>query len=313
MDALSRLLENIHLYETKFYYLEGYGEWSYALNTDAANTIVFYLVVEGSCCIEVMGAKRQADMGEIIMISNTHKHLAHSLNNRVALEQADELLLRSGVQTIEINKGAGTISVKLVLIVCDYDKELMRPLLRWLPHILPDQKPFSDENSELLNMGVEILRIESCNERIGKSAMINRMASIILIDCMRTYIEDLPEVTDNWLIALKDPYLAKALAVMHNAPETSWTIHKLAEIAGMSRSSFAERFKQTVGMPPLTYLIDYRLRLAARHLRLQQHSISQISTLVGYASDSTFSQAFKRIYGLSPRSYRQQFRIANPH
>ena len=74
----------------------------------------------------------------------------------------------------------------------------------------------------------------------------------------------------------------------------------------MSRSSFAERFKQVVGKPPLTYLIDYRMRLAARYLRLQQNSISRISELVGYSSDSTFSQAFKRVYGVSPRHYRQQ-------
>ena len=104
---------------------------------------------------------------------------------------------------------------------------------------------------------------------------------------------------------MKDPYLVKALAVMHDAPNQNWTIHKLAEVAGMSRSSFAQRFKDVVGMPPLTYLIDYRLRLAARYLRLQQNSISRISELVGYASDSTFSQAFKRVYGVSPKAYRQ--------
>ena len=79
----------------------------------------------------------------------------------------------------------------------------------------------------------------------------------------------------------------------------------------MSRSSFAQRFKDTVGMPPLTYLIDYRLRLAARYLRLQQNSIGRISELVGYASDSTFSQAFKRVYGVSPKAYRQQYQQEN--
>lgn len=94
---------------------------------------------------------------------------------------------------------------------------------------------------------------------------------------------------------------------MHDAPSKNWTILTLAEVAGMSRSSFAQRFKDTIGMPPLTYLIDYRLRLAARYLRLQQNSISRISELVGYASDSTFSQAFKRVYGVSPKAYRQQY------
>ena len=128
-----------------------------------------------------------------------------------------------------------------------------------------------------------------------------------MIECLRVYIESIPEVTDNWLKAMKDPFLTKALAAMHDEPSKNWTILTLAEVAGMSRSSFAQRFKDTIGMPPLTYLIDYRLRLAARYLRLQQNSISRISELVGYASDSTFSQAFKRVYGVSPKAYRQQY------
>ena len=102
---------------------------------------------------------------------------------------------------------------------------------------------------------------------MGKMAVINHWAGIMMIECLRTYIESLPETTDNWLRALKDPYLAKAIAAMHYEPNENWTIHKLAEVAGMSRSSFAQRFKEVVGMPPLTYLIDYRLRLASRYLR----------------------------------------------
>src|SRR5690606_41588965 len=72
--------------------------------------------------------------------------------------------------------------------------------------------------------------------------------------------------------------LTKALVAMHESPSKNWTIHKLAEVAGMSRSSFAQRFKEVVGIPPLTYLMDYRLRLAARYLRLQQNSIDRKST-----------------------------------
>lgn len=76
----------------------------------------------------------------------------------------------------------------------------------------------------------------------------------------------------------------------------------------MSRSSFVQRFRDEVGMPPLAYLIDYRLRLATRYLGFPSNSITRISEMVGYASDSTFSQAFKRVYGMSPKTYRQIYR-----
>ncbi|WP_435978460.1 helix-turn-helix transcriptional regulator [Psychrobacter sp. DM4] len=77
----------------------------------------------------------------------------------------------------------------------------------------------------------------------------------------------------------------------------------------MSRSGFTQRFKDVVGIPPLTYLTDYRLRLGARHLRLQHSSIAQIGEMVGYSSNSTFSQAFRRVYEISPSEYRRQQRV----
>ena len=159
----------------------------------------------------------------------------------------------------------------------------------------------------MIDVEIRLLTLEAEHERMGKTAVINHWASIMMIECLRVYIESLPEATENWLKAMKDPFLTKALVAMHEMPSENWTINKLAEVAGMSRSSFAQRFKEVVGIPPLTYLMDYRLRLAARYLRLRQNSISRISGLVGYASDSTFSQAFKRVYGISPKAYRQQY------
>jgi len=226
-------------------------------------------------------------------------------------------------QTVEtINLGNPAISsqgdepaqtTEIVAIVCHYDREITRPLLSALPEILPESESNDEQKMIMLDLGVKFLALESEQNRLGKMTIINRIASILMIECVRNYIEDLPEATDNWLKAVKDPYLAKALAVMHDRPEINWTIHKLAEVAGMSRSSFAEHFREVVGVPPLTYLTDYRLRLAARYLRLQENSISRISELVGYASDSTFSQAFKRVYKMSPRKYRQSFRTDGVH
>ena len=204
-------------------------------------------------------------------------------------------------------KGDGDFEASLILIECKYDKAMIRPLLSVLPSILPEVNDEDDGRFEVIDVEIRLLTLEAEHERMGKTAVINHWASIMMIECLRVYIESLPEATENWLKAMKDPFLTKALVAMHEMPNENWTINKLAEVAGMSRSSFAQRFKEVVGIPPLTYLMDYRLRLAARYLRLQQNSISRISGLVGYASDSTFSQAFKRVYGISPKAYRQQY------
>ncbi|ALF59944.1 AraC family transcriptional regulator [Psychrobacter urativorans] len=312
MDALSMLLENVHLSETKYYRLTGSGNWSYSITRK--DTILFYLVISGSFCMDVGGSLRQAHAGDMIMIPNTYQHVSYAMEYNGDNAQAlDDKLLHCKehaitLSDIENSEEIGESNSCVILIECQYDKEMVRPLLSVLPSILPEIHDLPESRFEVIDVAIKLLALESEYERIGKTAVINHWASIMMIECLRTYIERLPEATDNWLQAMKDPYLAKALAAMHQAPDQNWTIHQLAEVAGMSRSSFAQRFKDSVGMPPLTYLIDYRLRLAARYLRLQQNSISRISELVGYASDSTFSQAFKRVYGVSPKVYRQQYR-----
>lgn len=302
MDTLSTLLENVHLYETKYYRLRACGQWSYSITKK--DVILFYLVESGEFCIEVDEESRKIRKGDMIMIPNSAYHVCHDLSaTSVTPTPLDKTLAYTIEEPVIINSGSPENAV-IILIECKYDKEVTRPLLLALPTILPDVE--SQSRFKVIECGGDFLSLESLQQRMGKTAMINHLASILMIECLRTHIEQLPELTDSWLMAIKDPYLSKALAVMHDAPNENWTIHKLAEVAGMSRSSFAERFKEVVGVPPLTYLIDYRLRLAARYLRLQQNSISRISELVGYASDSTFSQAFKRVYGVSPRAYRQQ-------
>lgn len=303
MDALSVLLENVQLCGTKYYRINGAGNWSYSLTSK--DSILFYLVLSGRFCIDVGSEIREATTGDTIMITNTHQHVSYALNyHSDDAQPLDDLIITGEEETINFNSGE-EVNASLILIECQYDREMVRPILSVLPSMLPELTEKSNARFGVIDVEVKLLTLESEHKRMGKTAVINHWASIMMIECLRSYIESLPEATDNWLQAMKDPYLAKALAVMHDAPSQSWTIYKLAEVAGMSRSSFAQRFKDVVGMPPLTYLIDYRLRLASRYLRLQQNSISRISELVGYASDSTFSQAFKRVYGVSPKVYRQ--------
>ena len=306
MDALSTLLQQTqHLSDTSYYSVKLSGDWSYSVTS--SEVIYFYLVQEGSFYISVGEISRKIYAGDIVMICNTHKHVCYALNHHGnEAKPLDKTLFKYNQDSVDVYDDSSQ-KVQLILVECQYDKELLQPLLSTLPSILPEHDDMHESKFKALDVAVGFITLESKYERLGKMVMINLWASIVMVECLRTYIERLPEATDSWLQAMKDPYLAKALMAMHEVPSYNWTIHKLAEVAGMSRSSFAQRFKDCVGMPPLTYLIEYRLRLAARYLRLQQNSIGRISELVGYASDSTFSQAFKRVYGLSPKAYRQQY------
>jgi len=157
-----------------------------------------------------------------------------------------------------------------------------------------------------LGIGLQFLAQELASRRPGQQAIINRLGDILFMECLRDHVAALPERSGNWLSALKDRALSAALACMHQQPAHAWTVPELAQKACLSRSAFAERFGQTLGEPPLTYLTRHRMRLAARQLASSTTPISRIADQVGYASEAAFSQAFKREYGLSPSAWRQQ-------
>lgn len=334
MDALSTLLEEIHLKGANYYYLHGHGDWQFRLSPPE-HLMVFYIVLSGSFYISISGEKITAQTGDMLMLPRSLAHSCHTATHTAAhsAEQTDiqpiELIEKLPTNADDpIQLGNGFINTQAIMVMCEYDQDMAKPLLNALPAILPEpkqtkQKPPAstpthgmamgfnamhfDIHSEILKIGLAYLSLETRTNRMGKATMINRLISMLMVECLREYIENLQETSDNWLLALTDTHLAKALSTMHAKPAESWSIASLAEIAGMSRSSFAEKFKTVVGEPPLSYLSSYRLRLAARFLRMEQYSIGRISELVGYASDSTFSQAFKREYGVSPMQYRQKF------
>jgi AraC-like DNA-binding protein len=157
-----------------------------------------------------------------------------------------------------------------------------------------------------LGIGLQFLAQEMASPRPGQQAIINRLGDILFMECLRDHVAALPERSGNWLSALKDRALSAALACMHQQPAHAWTVPELAQKACLSRSAFAERFGQTLGEPPLTYLTRHRMRLAARQLASSTSPISRVADQVGYASEAAFSQAFKREYGLSPSAWRQR-------
>lgn len=359
MDALSSLLEDVHLRHAEYYYIHGHGNWAFRL-APPDHIMAFYVVLTGVFDIHIqVGAEAKqvaTQAGDMLMLPQSAAHLCQSTRHvgtplstpspahKTQMQQHDdapnllERLPRNNNEPIQL--GDGYMNTQAILVLCEYDQDMAKPLLSALPPILPEKPPANQSigeqeqttrgsgfgspimrrvtnslsgaqhfniHSEVLKIGLAYLSVETRVNRLGKSTMLNRLISMLMVECLREHIESLDKTSDSWLYALKDAQLAKAIARMHAEPHNSWTIASLAEVAGMSRSSFAERFKVMVGQTPLAYLTSYRLRLAARFLRLEQYSIGRISELTGYASDSTFSQAFKREYGVSPMQYRQAF------
>jgi transcriptional regulator GlxA family with amidase domain len=119
------------------------------------------------------------------------------------------------------------------------------------------------------------------------------------------HADALPPMQKGWLAGLRDAAVGRALALMHARMAQPWTTEELAAAANLSRSSFAERFAHLVGVPPITYLTDWRMQVAAARLRDTHRPIAQIAADIGYESEATFTRAFKRATGVAPGRYRR--------
>lgn len=140
--------------------------------------------------------------------------------------------------------------------------------------------------------------------RPGQSIMAAQLMQMLFIESLRAHLGAAQAPANGWLGALAEPRIRNAMQAMHAAPSQPWTIGALASIACMSRSNFSLKFKTRVGLAPLDYLLRWRMRLACHSLRKTRMPVSAIAQSLGYASDSAFSNAFKRLHGQSPLNYR---------
>jgi transcriptional regulator GlxA family with amidase domain len=146
---------------------------------------------------------------------------------------------------------------------------------------------------------------ESHERRPGGDAVLERLAEMMFVDTARRYLDSLPEDATGWLAGLRDRFVGKALALMHERPEHTWAVDDLARDVGLSRSAFHERFVQYVGQPPMQYLANWRIQVGARSLRESNRNVATIALEVGYDSEAAFSRAFKRMMGAPPAAWRK--------
>jgi len=139
----------------------------------------------------------------------------------------------------------------------------------------------------------------------GSSLITQQLAYMMLIQALRLHLAEGAGQSMGWLFALGDKQISRAIISMHQQPAHPWTLQQLAVQAGMSRSSFALRFKQLVQISPIEYLTHWRMRLASEKLQHPTGSIARIAVALGYESEGAFGKAFKRVVGCTPGQYRR--------
>jgi AraC-like DNA-binding protein len=173
-------------------------------------------------------------------------------------------------------------------------------LLAMLPPIVHVRK---EADKAALRWSMDQMRRELREPQPGGALVAQHLAQLMLVQALRAHLADAAGGGVGWLFALADPQMSRVIDAMHGDPAQRWTLQSLAERAGMSRSTFALRFRETVGASPMEYLSRWRMLLAGDRLAHSREPVSAIALSLGYESESAFSTAFKRVMGCSPRQY----------
>jgi AraC-like DNA-binding protein len=152
---------------------------------------------------------------------------------------------------------------------------------------------------------LRLMAVEAKELRPGGETVITRLADILVIQAIRSWIERDPAAQTGWLGALQDKQIGRAIALIHRDPARSWTLASLASEVAMSRSAFAARFTALVGEPAMHYLARWRMHVALNWLKEDGTALGELASRLGYQSEAAFSRAFKRFIGVSPGAVRR--------
>ena len=188
------------------------------------------------------------------------------------------------------------------MVVCGvvrFDHPAADRLVKLLPKVIAVDA-WSSPEVEWIQSTLRLMAIEARERRPGGETVITRLADILVIQAIRSWIASDPAAQTGWLGALQDKQIGHAIALVHREPARPWTIESLANEVAMSRSAFAARFTEQVGEPVMHYVARWRMHVALTWLKEEGTAVSEMASRLGYESEAAFSRAFKRFLGFSP-------------
>ncbi|GAA5017688.1 AraC family transcriptional regulator [Streptomyces siamensis] len=306
MDPLNDVLALLDMRSANFARLEAAGAW--AISFAGYQHIKLGAVLEGECWVETEGAPPiRAVAGDCYLLGNGRPYRLSS-DPTVPAQPSSEVFM-GFIEGDSVSVGTSGSPPDGVVVGCGFhlDTANAAVLLDVLPPLV--HVPADTGEAGAIRSALDMLRQETANPGIGSALIVERLAHIVLVQVLRSYVAAQGSSGRAWLTALADPAVGTALSLIHEYPAHLWTVAELAAKSGMSRSHFAARFSELVGTPPLEYLANWRIRSAARELRTGNRTLASLATQYGYRSESAFSHAFKRVTGVAPGRYRKQARL----
>lgn len=297
-DPLSQVIELLRPRTVFSKGISGAGHWG--VRYSAFGQPGFCAVLEGKCRLAVDG-ERAVDLneGDFVLLPATPAFTMSSFEP-AALRHIDPKIMPARQEEVRHGRTHGPPDVRLLggyFVFDSPDAALLVSLLPAMIHVRGVRR---------LSQLVRLVGEEAGGQGIGRDLVLGRLVEVLLIEALRaTQGTDAPPGLAR---GLADGRIAEALRQIHGDPVRCWTVAELAAAAGMSRSSFFDRFTRTVGLRPMEYLLAWRMAIAKNLLSSRDIGLDEFARRVGYGSASTFSTAFSRYVGQSPGRYARQDR-----
>jgi AraC-like DNA-binding protein len=299
-DPLSEVIALLQPRAVFSRHISGAGRWG--VRYSAFGQPSFCAVLEGSCRLTVDGHRPLTlEAGDFVLLPATPGFTMSGFEP-VEFERFDPKVTSTVPGEVRHGTRGGRPDVRLLggwFAFDSPDSTLLVSLLPSLVHV---------RGIERLSVLVRLVGEEASERKSGRELVLARLVEVLLIEALRsTSGEDAPP---GLLRGLADARLAPAIRHMHGQLARSWTVAQLARTAALSRSAFFERFTRTVGLPPMEYLLAWRMAVAKDLLRRHDVGIGEVAERIGYGSASTFSTAFNRHVGQPPSRYSTSVRTS---
>lgn len=294
-DLLSEIVALLQPRTVFFKRISGAGRWG--VRYSAFEQPSFAAVLEGRCRLAVDAHRPLTlEAGDFVLLPATPGFTLSGFEP-AALTLIDAKAQAAAAKAGEVRHGTrgGWSDVRLLGGYFVFDAPDHGLLVSLLPAVIHVR------GVERLSTLVRLVGDEAVEKRDGRELILSRLIEVLLVEALRASTTN--DAPPGLLRGLADPRLAPALRQMHRQIARSWTVPELAKVAALSRSTFFERFSRTVGLPPMEYLLAWRMAVAKNLLRKRDLPIGDVAERVGYASASTFSTAFSRHVGQAPFHY----------
>jgi AraC-like DNA-binding protein len=300
-DLLSHALDDLRPRGAGYFPSRLAAPWGFSVPDGPAS---YHVILDGDCLLDVDGADPvRLSAGDLAVTPQGASFIFRSGPEALA-PPIDEVFDAPDDDGLYRRDGTGE-ATRLVCGTLTFDDTLPHPLLDALPPLIVVREADQGRVPRLRSL-LDLCAAEARAPRPGASALMGHVGCVLLIQAIRAHLSTSETTAAGWLRALDDPPLARALQAVHADPAADWTVERMAQEAGLSRSAFAARFADTVGETPMDYVRTWRMREAARLLRDEEAPLDAVAERVGYASGAALSRAFKRVAGQPPGQYRER-------